>query len=34
MNFYLEVAKMRAARLLWADAHEEDLFDPKKPQAR
>jgi methylmalonyl-CoA mutase len=29
MNFYLEIAKMRAARLLWAELMAQ--FDPKKP---
>ncbi len=31
MNFYLEIAKMRAARLLWAELIEQ--FEPKNPQS-
>ncbi|MEM9725988.1 MAG: methylmalonyl-CoA mutase, partial [Pseudomonadota bacterium] len=31
MNFFMEVAKLRAARLLWARIMEE--FEPKKPQS-
>jgi len=31
MNFYLEVAKMRAARLLWAELMAQ--FDPKDPRS-
>ena len=31
MNFYLEVAKMRAARLLWAELMTE--FEPKNPRS-
>ncbi|MCP4039173.1 MAG: methylmalonyl-CoA mutase [bacterium] len=31
MNFYLEVAKMRAARLLWAEIMQQ--FDPKSPKS-
>ena len=31
MNFYLEIAKMRAARLLWAELMEE--FEPKNPRS-
>ena len=31
MNFYLEIAKMRAARLLWAEMIEK--FDPKDPRS-
>ena len=31
MNFFMEVAKLRAARLLWARAIEQ--FDPKKPSS-
>jgi methylmalonyl-CoA mutase len=31
MNFYLEVAKMRAARLLWAELMSE--FEPKDPRS-
>ena len=28
MNYFMEIAKLRAARLLWAEAHEAS-FDPK-----
>jgi methylmalonyl-CoA mutase len=31
MNFYLEIAKMRAARMLWADLMEQ--FGPKDPRS-
>ncbi len=31
MNFYLEIAKMRAARLLWAELIEQ--FEPKDPRS-
>jgi methylmalonyl-CoA mutase len=31
MNFYLEIAKMRAARLLWAELMQE--FEPKDPRS-
>ena len=31
MNFYLEIAKMRAARLLWAELMDE--FKPKNPRS-
>ncbi|TYO84633.1 methylmalonyl-CoA mutase [Oceanicella actignis] len=31
MNFFMEIAKLRAARLLWARIMKE--FDPKKPQS-
>ncbi|MFB0978812.1 MAG: methylmalonyl-CoA mutase family protein, partial [Myxococcota bacterium] len=31
MNFYLEIAKMRAARLLWAEMMQE--FNPKNPKS-
>ncbi len=31
MNFYLEIAKMRAARLLWAEIMQQ--FDPKSPKS-
>ncbi len=31
MNFYMEIAKMRAARLLWAEIVSE--FDPKNPKS-
>jgi methylmalonyl-CoA mutase len=31
MNFYLEIAKMRAARLLWAEMMQQ--FDPKSPKS-
>src|SRR5690554_4656641 len=32
MNFFMEVAKLRAARLLWDRVMQQ--FDPKKPQSR
>ena len=32
MNFFMEVAKLRAARLLWADLMRQH-FDPKDPQS-
>ena len=32
MNFFMEIAKLRAARLLWAELMEE-LFHPQKPQS-
>ena len=32
MNFFMEVAKLRAARLLWADLMRE-LFSPSKPRS-
>ena len=32
MNFYMEVAKLRAARRLWADLVQE-RFSPKKPKS-
>jgi methylmalonyl-CoA mutase len=32
MNFFMEVAKLRAARLLWAELM-KDLFDPQDPQS-
>ncbi|MCA1297479.1 methylmalonyl-CoA mutase [Stappia indica] len=32
MNFFMEAAKLRAARLLWARIMDE--FEPKKPQSR
>ncbi len=31
MNFYLEIAKMRAARMLWAEMIQQ--FDPKSPKS-
>ncbi len=33
MNFFMEAAKLRAARLLWAELMEE-LFQPKDPRSR
>jgi methylmalonyl-CoA mutase len=32
MSFFMEIAKLRAARLLWAELMEE-LFHPKKPES-
>ena len=32
MNFYMEIAKLRAARLLWANLVKEN-FDPKNPKS-
>ena len=32
MNFYMEIAKMRAARLLWAEIVSE--FEPKNPRSK
>ena len=32
MNFFMEIAKLRAARLLWAQLMQE-LFQPKKPES-
>ncbi|MCL5736706.1 MAG: methylmalonyl-CoA mutase family protein, partial [Actinobacteria bacterium] len=32
MNFFMEIAKLRAARLLWAGLV-QDLFQPKKPES-
>ncbi|GAB5468735.1 MAG: methylmalonyl-CoA mutase [Rhodospirillales bacterium] len=32
MNFFMEVAKLRAARLLWAELMQKE-FQPKKPQS-
>lgn len=32
MNFFMEVAKLRAARFLWAELMQE-LFQPKKPES-
>jgi methylmalonyl-CoA mutase len=32
MNFYMEVAKLRAARLLWAELMQRQ-FEPKKPES-
>jgi methylmalonyl-CoA mutase len=31
MNFFMEVAKLRAARLLWARLIKQE-FDPKNPK--
>jgi len=33
MNFFMEAAKLRAARILWAELMEE-LFQPKNPKSR
>ena len=33
MNFYLEIAKMRAARRLWAERMRSE-FAPKKAESR